>query len=151
MLNNIPVAYAVTYLSGTGALVWFLPAIGPKLMGVNLREEAKKMQAQVAGTAEQRPGIISASRSFDARAYRVTSEKLIDKTIAEIEAMPKGRRMFVERVRRGGAIIETEPNTIIRQGDVIAVSREGRGFSGARHCHRSRGGRQRAARCSSEP
>ena len=49
LVNNIPVAYAVTYLVGTAVLVWFLPTIGPKLMGVNLRDEAKKMQAQGAG------------------------------------------------------------------------------------------------------
>ena len=47
LLNNIPVAYAVTYLVGTAAVVWFLPSIGPKLMGVDLKEEAKKMQAKV--------------------------------------------------------------------------------------------------------
>src|SRR5690242_12350045 len=41
LVNNIPVAYAVTYLIGTGLLVWFLPNIGPKLMRVNLRDEAK--------------------------------------------------------------------------------------------------------------
>src|SRR3954470_13303076 len=34
LINNIPVAYAVTYLVGTAALVWFIPTIGPKLMGV---------------------------------------------------------------------------------------------------------------------
>jgi putative transport protein len=38
LVNNIPVAYAVTYLIGTAALVWFIPTIGPKLMGINLRE-----------------------------------------------------------------------------------------------------------------
>ena len=45
LVNNIPVAYAVTYLIGTASLVWFLPTIGPKLMGINLREEAARMQA----------------------------------------------------------------------------------------------------------
>ena len=35
LVNNIPVAYAVTYLIGTASLVWFLPKIGPKLMGIN--------------------------------------------------------------------------------------------------------------------
>ena len=39
LINNIPVAYAVTYLIGTASLVWYLPTIGPKLMGINLREE----------------------------------------------------------------------------------------------------------------
>jgi putative transport protein len=121
LLNNIPVAYAVTYLVGTTAVVWFLPTIGPKLMGVNLKEEAKKMQAQVSGGAEAQPGIISPSRSFDVRAYRVTNEKLINKTIAELEAMPQEARVFIQRIRRKDAIIEPEPNTVVRQGDVIAV------------------------------
>lgn len=121
LLNNIPVAYAVTYLVGTTAVVWFLPTIGPKLMGVNLKDEAKKMQAQVSGGAEAQPGIISPSRSFDVRAYRVTNERLVNKTVAELEAMPKEARVFVQRVRREGAIIEAEPTTVIRQGDVVAV------------------------------
>ena len=121
LLNNIPVAYAVTYLVGTTAVVWFLPTIGPKLMGVNLKEEAKKMQAQVSGGSEEQPGIISPSRAFDVRAYRVTNEKLVNKSIAEIEAMPQEVRVFIQRIRRGGAIIEAEPTTIIHLGDVIAV------------------------------
>ena len=121
LLNSIPVAYAVTYLVGTTAVVWFLPKIGPKLMGVNLKEEAKKMQAQVSGGGEAQPGIISASRAFDVRAYRVTNEKLFDKTILELEAMPQEVRVFIQRIRRGGSIIEPEPQTVIRQGDVIAV------------------------------
>src|SRR6478752_1734651 len=49
LTNNIPVAYAVTYLIGTGFVVWFLPNIGPKLMRVNLKDEAKKLQAQMEG------------------------------------------------------------------------------------------------------
>jgi putative transport protein len=36
LVNNIPVAYAVTYLIGTAFIVWFLPNVGPRLMGVNL-------------------------------------------------------------------------------------------------------------------
>ena len=46
-MNNIPVAYAVTYLIGTAFIVWFLPNIGPKLMGVNLKEEGRKLQAKI--------------------------------------------------------------------------------------------------------
>ena len=121
LLNNIPVAYAVTYLVGTTAVVWFLPKIGPKLMGINLQDEAKKMQAQVSGGTEAQPGIMSPSRSFDVRAYRVTNDPLVNKTIAEIEAMPKDVRIFIQRLRRAGAIIETEPNTIIHREDVIVV------------------------------
>jgi putative transport protein len=90
-------------------------------MGVNLKDEAKKMQAQVSGGAEAQPGIISPSRSFDVRAYRVTNDKLVNKTVAELEAMPKDVRIFIQRIHREGAIIEAEPNTVVRQGDVVAV------------------------------
>src|SRR5262249_57029907 len=69
LVNNIPIAYAVTYLIGTAGLVWFLPVIGPKLMGVNLKAESKKAQAKVAGGPEPEPGISSAARRFDVRAY----------------------------------------------------------------------------------
>ena len=63
LINNIPVAYAVTYLVGTAALVWFLPTIGPKLMGINLREEAARMRSQglaratVAKVSRPRPAL----------------------------------------------------------------------------------------------
>ena len=125
LLNNIPVAYAVTYLVGTTAVIWFLPTIGPKLMGVNLKEEAKKMQAQVSGGAETQPGIISPSRAFDVRAYRVVNEKLVNQTVGKLEAMPKDVRVFIQRIRRDGAIIEAEADTMVRLSDVIAVAARG--------------------------
>jgi putative transport protein len=125
LLNNIPVAYAVTYLVGTTAVVWFLPNIGPKLMGVNLKEEAKKMAAQIPGKAEDQPGIISASQSFGVRAYRVTNEKVFGKTVGALEAIPEDFRFFIQRIRRGDAILEPDPKTVIRQGDIIAVMTRG--------------------------
>ena len=64
LLNNIPVAYAVTYLIGTASLVWFLPTIGPKLMGINLREEGARMQAEIAGAAELELGVVSGARAL---------------------------------------------------------------------------------------
>jgi putative transport protein len=122
LVNNIPVAYAVTYLVGTAVLVWFLPAVGPKLMGVNLREEAKKMQKQGSGAREAEPGVISAARRFDVRAYRVTNDALVNKTVAELEALPRDFRVFILRVRRQGALLEPEPATVIRRDDVVAVA-----------------------------
>jgi putative transport protein len=121
LVNNIPVAYAVTYLIGTGFIVWFLPTVGPRLMGVNLREEARKLQSSIAGAEEHEPGVQSAFQHFAVRAYRVTNEKLVNKTIAEVETLPAGLRVFVSRVRRNGAIVEPTPNTVIQKDDVVAV------------------------------
>src|SRR6187455_567950 len=55
LVNNIPVAYAVTYLVGTGFIVWFLPTVGPWLMGINLREEGRRLQAEVGGEESMEP------------------------------------------------------------------------------------------------
>jgi putative transport protein len=121
LLNNIPVAYAVTYLIGTAMLVWFIPTIGPKLMRINLREEGARMQAEIGG-AELGPGVVSGTRYFDIRAYRVTNPALANKTVAELEALPADVRVFVVRIRRGGEIIEATPASVVRQDDVVAVS-----------------------------
>jgi putative transport protein len=122
LLNNIPVAYAVTYLIGTASLVWFIPVIGPKLMRVNLREEGERMQAEIAGSAELGLGVISGARFFDIRAYRVTNPELANKTVAQLEALPENARVFIVRIRRDGAIVEPTPATVIHLSDVVAVA-----------------------------
>jgi putative transport protein len=121
LVNNIPVAYAVTYLIGTAFIVWFLPNVGPRLMGIDLKQESRKLQAQVVGGGESEPGVISALQRFAVRAYRVTNERLLNRTVAAIEALPVGQRVFISRIRRDKAIVEATPDTVIRAGDVVAV------------------------------
>jgi len=121
LINNIPVAYAVTYLIGTGFVVWFLPNVGPKLMGINLKEEARKLQNQISGSEKSGAGRLSAFQSLAVRAYRITRPDLLNRTIAELEERPKPTRVFVSRIRRDGQIIEPEPTTVIRQNDTVAV------------------------------
>ena len=48
-LNNIPVAYAVSYLVGTGFVVWFLSSLAPRLLKVDLKDESRKLEASMAG------------------------------------------------------------------------------------------------------
>ena len=120
LVNNIPVAYAVTYLVGTASLVWYLPTIGPKLMGINLREEGARMQAEIAGT-ELAAGVVSGSRFFDIRAYRVTNPALANKTVAQIEALPEDARIFIVRIRHGRELFESTQASVIHLDDVIAV------------------------------
>ncbi len=120
-VNNIPVAYAVTYLIGTAFIVWFLPNVGPWLMRIDLKEEARKLKAQVVGGGESEPGVISALQRFAVRAYRVTNERLLNRTVGAVEALPASQRLFISRIRRDGAIIEPRPDTVIRAGDVVAV------------------------------
>src|SRR6187431_2181171 len=46
--NNIPVAYAVSYLVGTGFIVWFLSVLGPRLLRVDLKAESLELEAESA-------------------------------------------------------------------------------------------------------
>src|SRR5262245_10756600 len=91
-------------------------------MGVNLREEAKKMQAQGSGAVEAEPGVVSAARRFDIRAYRVTNDNVVGKTVAELEGLPRDFRAFILRIRRQGSLIEAERTTRIQRDDVVAVA-----------------------------
>jgi len=121
LINNIPVAYAVTYLVGTALIVWFLPNVGPKLMRVNLKEEARKLRAKIAASGGGEPETLSAYQALAVRAYQVTNADLINRSVAELEARPKQARVFISRIRREGKIIEADPDTVVREGDIIAV------------------------------
>jgi putative transport protein len=121
LTNNIPVAYAVTYLVGTGFIVWFLPNIGPKLMRVNLKEEARKLQAQITGSGVGEMETLSAFQALGVRAYRVSNPDLLNQSVAALEARPKAARVFISRIRRDGKIFDPDPATVIQEGDIVAV------------------------------
>ena len=120
LVNNIPVAYAVTYLIGTGFIVWFLPVVGPRLMRINLREEGRKL-AEAVGGDEPEPGVQSAFQPFTVRAYRVTNDRFVNVTVAELEARARDLRAFICRIRHDGRVVEPEPATVIHKDDVVAV------------------------------
>ena len=46
----------------------------------------------------------------------------MNKTVGELETLPKDFRVFILRVRRQGALLEAEPSTVIRRDDVVAVA-----------------------------
>lgn len=121
LINQMPVAYAVTYIFGTAGSAWLLASIGPKLLRVDIAAECKKLEAKM-GAGETEPGVMSMARRFDVRAYRVTNKELVNKSVAELEALPKDVRVFVVRVRHAGAVIEAEPTTVIEKGDIVAVA-----------------------------
>ncbi len=121
LTNNIPVAYAVTYLIGTAFIVWYLPNVGPKLMRVNLKEEARKLRAKISASGAGEQEILSAYQVLAVRAYRITRPDLLNKSVAELEARPREARVFISRIRRDGKILEPDPNTVVREGDVVAI------------------------------
>lgn len=126
LLDQIPVAYAVSYLVGTGFVVWFLSGLAPKLLKVNLKEEAKKLEATLSGgTGEKREeGTQSAYRQWDIRAYELPPQ-WAGKTIGEFERSFAPDRVFVKRVRRGKEekdFLEGEEGIALAAGDVLALA-----------------------------
>lgn len=121
MLNNIPVAYAVSYLVGTGFVVWFLSSLAPRLLKVNLKEESRKLQATLASGKKPEAGG-SAYREWDLRAFRLADRgPAANRTVAEFERSFAPDRVFVERVRQGGAVRQPEPDTLLVAGDALVI------------------------------
>lgn len=121
LLNHIPIAYAVTYIFGTAGSAWFLASMGPKILGVDIVKECQDYEKTLSGGAgAPEPGIISAYRRFEARAYRIDAgSPMLGKPVSQL--LP-GIRVFVERVRRGGQILEADGSTVLQPGDVVSMS-----------------------------
>jgi putative transport protein len=121
LLNNIPVAYAVSYLVGTGFVVWFLSSLAPRLLKVDLKAESRKLEEQLGAGVRTEGGATSAYREWDVRAYRLGPD-LSHRTVAELEQSMAPARVFVQRVRRGTSVVDAEPGTAIQAGDVVVLT-----------------------------
>jgi putative transport protein len=122
MLDQIPVAYAVTYIWGTIGAGLILSVLGPKLLRIDLAEECRKYEAELSeGTPEG--GMSSAWQQFQIRAFAITAaHAACGKRVEEVERLHQQSRMYVERIRRAGTIIEFDRDTVLMAGDVVAVS-----------------------------
>ena len=120
LMNNIPVAYAVSYLVGTSFVVWFLSSLAPRLLRVDLKQEARKLEAEGASGPGKESATRSAYREWDVRAFRLPGA-FDGRTVAAVEASLAPARVFLSRMRRGGEVLETSPETVLRSGDVVVV------------------------------
>ena len=117
--NNIPVAYAVTYLVGTGLVVWFLSSGAPRLLRINLKEEGRKLAAQSGGLTSDH-AVQMAYKEWSIRAFRL-AESAVGRTVADLERSASPERLFVERIRRGAELLEAAPDAVLQSNDVVAI------------------------------
>ncbi len=126
--DMIPVCYAVTYIFGTIGSAYILGNIGPRLLGG--LDKVKAQTAQLAAQLNQSsiasdPSYIDSNRQVVFRAYRAESSYFdTNRTVAEIEDYIKkmNRRVFVERLRIDGNIVDPDFTTIVKKGDEIVLS-----------------------------
>jgi len=122
LVSHVAVADALCYLFGAFGVIVFCSEIGPRMLGIDLKAEAEKLEVDL-GIDRSRPGIVSAWRPFEMRAYRLPADsRIAGKTVAEAEGMVQGQRVFIERIRRGGELMDATPDLRLQAGDVVVVS-----------------------------
>jgi putative transport protein len=121
-LDSMPVAYAVTYMFGTMGSAIVIALLGPALLRINLPAACKDYEDKHGGSQELGgPG--TAWRRWEVRAFRVQpGARVIGLRAIEAEALIPQARIFVQRIRRNGVIEEATAETVLREGDVVAVA-----------------------------
>ncbi len=123
LLDGMPVAYAVTYIFGTVGSAIVLALFGPALLGINLEEACKRYEDEHGGGKKQAGGAGTAWHQFELRAFRVRERgPVVGKTVQEAEALIPDQRVFVQRLRQDGKIIDATADTVIHAGDIVAVA-----------------------------
>jgi putative transport protein len=122
LLDSMPVAYAVTYMFGTMGSALVIALLGPVLLRINLPAACKDYEDKHGGNKELGgPG--TAWRRWEVRAFRVQpGARVIGLRAIEAEALVPQARIFVQRIRRNGVIEEANADTVLREGDVVAVA-----------------------------
>ena len=122
LLDGMPVAYAVTYIFGTVGSAIVLALLGPALLGIDLEDACKKYEEEHGGK-KQTGGPGTAWHQFELRAFRVRERgPVVGKTVQEAEALIPEQRVFIQRIRQNGQIIDATADAAIHAGDIVAVA-----------------------------
>ena len=112
---NLATAYSVTYLFGLVSILVFVTQIAPLLLRVDLKEESRKLAVQLGSEDEEyEPGLPNlVGRAFDAGSVAGSTVRDFEKS--------RGGVITVERIKRGNAMIEAEPDTLVEANDILMV------------------------------
>ena len=128
MISIIPVAYAVTYIFGTAGSAWILSKLGPKMLGgiEKVKLACKELEGKMGGDEVEKPGFMDAKREVEFRCYLIENDWFKERRkVRELEEFfgKQGKRLFVERIRKGKRIIDDiSPNDSLCTGDEVVLS-----------------------------
>jgi putative transport protein len=121
LISHVVVADALCYIFGAIGVIWFAGTIAPRLLQIDLRKEAKALEREL-GMEEHQAGVFSAKQRFTARTFRLDPDSdVIGRRVAEVESLEPGGVVFLARLRRCGAIVETSPDTVLQAGDTVVL------------------------------
>src|SRR5262249_1936495 len=113
---------AVTYMFGTVGSAIVIAVVGPALLRMDVAAACKDYEVKHGGTREL-GGSGSAWHRWEFRGYRIRpGGKVVGLRVAEAESLVPDARLFVMRIRRGGVIEDATADTVLREGDVVAVA-----------------------------
>jgi len=128
MINQIPVAYAVTYIFGTAGTAWFLSSIGPKLISKDIARETRDYEQSLGGSiVDDDPAMELAYDGTTFRAIRACRDYFErPRTVAEVEKalVRKDWPVYIERMRTAGGeiIAEPKPDQKIHKDDILVLN-----------------------------
>jgi putative transport protein len=106
---------------GTVGSAIVIALFGPPLLRIDLPAACKDYEEKYGGTKEM-GGAGSAWHRWELRAFRIKpGGKAVGLRAAEAEAQVPDARVFVQRIRRNGTIEDATADTVLREGDVVAV------------------------------
>jgi putative transport protein len=120
-LDNLTVAYAITYVYGLAGMA-FVIGLLPRLLGIDLREEAAKL-ARLRDFGAPRDPDRARWRSEalpKVRVYRVEEDALTGGPIPQAEFFERSG-CLVARLRREGALLDVGAELELQRGDLVAV------------------------------
>lgn len=121
LVTQIPVADALCYLFGTVGLILFCSHVGPWMLRIDMKAEARKLEQEM-GLEREAKGVSSAWHMFELRAYElIEGGPAAGRTVADVEGAVAGDRIFIERVRRDGEIVPVRSDLVLRAGDVVGA------------------------------
>ena len=134
LLNNIPVAYAVSYLVGTGFVVWFLSSLAPRLLQGGPEGGEPEARGGARGRARRSSRASqSAYREWDVRAYRLATTAL-----GGPDASPSSRSPSRPTASSSSGSAAAARSSTPSRTTVLARGRRRRGRRPAAACSRGR-------------
>jgi putative transport protein len=122
LLDSMPIAYAVTYMFGTVGSAIVIAVLGPALLRFDIAAACKDYEEKQGGKQEL-GGAGMAWHRWEVRAFRVkTGGKVNGLRAVEAEALVSDARIFVLRVRHNETIEDASADTVLHEGDVLAVA-----------------------------
>ena len=113
MIGNVSTGYAITYIFGLAGLIAAIKLF-PQILGIDLKKEAKALEA------EEAKGLATQLTNISARIYKVTNEEITKIPISQLRERFWDKTSLVY-IKRDGEIIQLQKDEFIRIGDELRI------------------------------